>query len=150
VNGIKSFDLGRQTVMPQLEFWGSSCVLSFGQALMAAAANDPDVKILPDVYHLFRGESGFECLKMVNGNIIDIIHFNDYPSNIPREKQGDKDRLYPGDGVAPLKKIIADLSNMGGIKILSLELFNEGYWKQDPLNVAKTGLAKMRTIAATV
>ena len=146
-------DLGRQTgVIPQLEFWGSSPVFySMGQALMAAAAaNDPDVKILPDVYHLFRGNSGFECLKMVNGNIIDVIHFNDYPSTIPREEQKDKDRLYPGDGVAPLKQILTDLANMGGTKVLSLELFNPEYWKNDPLSIAKTGLEKMRKVVASL
>ncbi len=145
-------DLGRQTgVMPQLEFWGSSPVFySMGQALMAAAAaNDPDVKILPDVYHLFRGNSGFECLKMVNGNIIDVIHFNDFPSTIPREEQKDKDRLYPGDGVAPLKQILIDLAKMGGTKVLSLELFNPEYWKNDPLSIAKTGLEKMRKVVAS-
>jgi 2-keto-myo-inositol isomerase len=145
-------DLGRQTgVMPQLEFWGSSPVFySMGQALMAAAAaNDPDVKILPDVYHLFRGNSGFECLKMVNGNIIDVIHFNDFPSTIPREEQKDKDRLYPGDGVAPLKQILTDLANMGGTKVLSLELFNPEYWKNDLLSIAKTGLEKMRKVVAS-
>jgi sugar phosphate isomerase/epimerase len=142
-------DLGRQTgVMPQLEFWGSSPVFyHFGQALMAAAAaNDPDVKILPDVYHLFRGGSGFDCLKMVAGNLIDVIHMNDYPDNIPREKQNDSDRVYPGDGAAPFKQILADLVNMGGTKVLSLELFNEKYWKNDPLEVAKTGLEKMRKV----
>ncbi len=145
-------DLGRQTgVIPQLEFWGSSPVFySMGQALMAAAAaNDPDVKILPDVYHLFRGNSGFECLKMVNGNLIDVIHFNDYPSNIPRKEQQDKDRVYPGDGVAPLKQILNDLANMGGTKVLSLELFNPEYWKNDPLSIAKTGLEKMKKIMAS-
>ena len=145
-------DLGRQTgVMPQLEFWGSSPIFySLGQALMAAAAaNDPDVHILPDVYHLFRGGSGFEGLKMVNGKIIDVIHFNDFPSSIPREEQKDKDRLYPGDGIAPLKQIITDLANMGGTKVLSLELFNLEYWKNDPLTVAKTGLDKMRKIVAS-
>lgn len=145
-------DLGRQTgVMPQLEFWGSSPVFySMGQALMAAAAaNDPDVKILPDVYHLFRGNSGFECLKMVNGNLIDVIHVNDYPSNIPRKEQQDKDRVYPGDGVAPLKQILNDLANMGGTKVLSLELFNPEYWKNDPLSIAKTGLEKMKKIVAS-
>jgi 2-keto-myo-inositol isomerase len=144
-------DLGRQTgVMPQLEFWGSSPVFyTMGQALMAAAsANDPDVRILPDVYHLFRGGSGFECLKMVSGNLIDVIHFNDYPATIPREEQKDKDRLYPGDGVAPLKQIVTDLANMGGTKVLSLELFNLEYWKSDPLIVAKTGLEKMRKAVA--
>lgn len=144
-------DLGRQTgVMPQLEFWGSSPVFySLGQALMAAAAaNDPDVKILPDVYHLFRGGSGFESLKMVNGAIIDVIHFNDYPASIPREEQKDKDRVYPGDGVAPLKQIVTSLAKMGGTKVLSLELFNPEYWKNDPLMIAKTGLEKMKRVVA--
>jgi 2-keto-myo-inositol isomerase len=144
-------ELGRQTgVMPQLEFWGSSPVFySLGQALMAgAAANDADVKILPDVYHLFRGNSGFESLKLVNGNVIDVIHMNDYPGNIAREEQKDKDRVYPGDGVAPLTQILTDLANMGGIKILSLELFNPEYWKNDSLSIAKTGIEKMRKAVA--
>jgi hypothetical protein len=29
---------------------------------------------------------------------------------------------------------------------LSLELFNETYWKQDALEVARTGLEKMRAV----
>jgi sugar phosphate isomerase/epimerase len=145
-------DLGRKTgVMPQLEFWGSSPVFyHLGQALLAAAAaNDPDVHILPDVYHLFRGGSGFESLKMINGKILDVIHFNDFPASLPREQQQDKDRVYPGDGAAPLKQVITDLSNMGGTKVLSLELFNREYWKIDPLTVAKTGLEKMRKVVAS-
>jgi 2-keto-myo-inositol isomerase len=143
-------DLGRQTgVRPQLEIWGASVFFHIGQAMMAiAVANDPDVRILPDVYHLYRGDSGFENLRMLNGNMIDIFHMNDYPGDIPREKMEDKDRVYPGDGVAPLKQIIADLRAMEGPKILSLELFNREYWKQDPLQVAKTGLEKMRAACA--
>jgi hypothetical protein len=35
---------------------------------------------------------------------------------------------------------------MGGNKVLSLELFNQDYWKQDALTVAKTGLEKMRKL----
>jgi len=30
--------------------------------------------------------------------------------------------------------------------MLSLELFNRDYWSQDPLQVARTGLEKMRTL----
>jgi sugar phosphate isomerase/epimerase len=144
-------DLGRQTgVMPQLEFWGASGTLSqLGQAMMiAASANDPDVHILADAYHMFRGQSGFEGLKMLSGNVIEIFHMNDYPDDIPREAQQDKDRVYPGDGVAPLKQILSDLANMGGTKVLSLELFNPQYWKEDPLLVSKTGLEKMKNLVA--
>ena len=138
--------------MPQLEFWGASKVFHhLGQTLMvAAAANDPDVRILADVYHLFRGGSGFNGLKMLDGKMIEIFHMNDYVSSIPREEQADKDRVYPGDGVAPLKQILGDLKNMGGTKVLSLELFNQEYWKLDPLTVAKTGLEKMKKVASLV
>lgn len=144
-----TINLGRKYgVMPLLEFWGGSSTLyNFGQALaVAAAANDPDARILPDVYHLFRGGSGFDCLNLVNGNVIDIIHVNDYPGNKPVSEQTDEDRVYPGDGVAPFKKILPILKAMGGTKTLSLELFNKTYWRQDALLVAKTGLQKMKVL----
>ena len=146
-------DLGRSTgVMPQLEFWGSSKVLwHLGQVLMiAAVADDPDARILPDVYHLFRGGSGFNALKMLSGELIDIFHLNDYPANKAREEQGDADRVYPGDGSAPIHQILTDLKNMGGEKVLSLELFNRTYWKEDPLQVAKSGLSKMKSLVREI
>jgi len=145
--------LGRKyKVMPQLEFWGASGTLyNLGQALaIAAYANDPDARILPDVYHLFRGGSGFEGLKLVNGKAIEIIHINDYPGNKPVNEQNDSDRVYPGDGAAPLKQILSDLKAMGGTKVLSLELFNKTYWAQDALEVAKTGLQKMKSLVNEV
>ncbi len=146
-------DLGRRTgVMPQLEFWGASPVLwHLGQVLMIAAiADDPDVRILPDAYHMFRGGSGFDVLKMLDGSIIEVFHMNDYPDSKAREEQVDADRVYPGDGVAPLKRILNDLRNMGGVKVLSLELFNQRYWEEDPFHVAKTGLQKMKSLAGTI
>lgn len=139
-------DLGRKTgVMPQLEFWGAyEPFHHLGQALAtAAAANDPDARILPDVYHLFRGGSGFEGLKLVNGNAIEVFHMNDFTSK-PRLDQKDSDRVYPGDGIGPMKEIAATLKAMGGTKFMSLEVFNETYWAQDAQEVANTGLKKMK------
>lgn len=148
----KLIDLGKQTgVTPQLEFWGASRFFHIGQALMASAvSNNSGARILADVYHLFRGNSGFDSLKMIDGSMIEVFHMNDYPASIPREQQQDKDRIYPGDGAAPLKQILSDLKNMKGPKILSLELFNREYWLQDPLQVAKTGLEKMKKVASEV
>ncbi len=146
-------DLGRQTgVMPILEFWGASKTLyHIGQALMiAAVANDPDVRILADVYHMFRGNSGYDSLKMIQGSVIEVFHMNDFVASIPRDQQKDSDRVYPGDGAAPMKQILTDLKNMGGTKVLSLELFNETYWKQDPLLVAQTGLKKMKELVSQI
>ena len=66
----------------------------------------------------------------------------------PRASIKDADRVYPGDGVAPLASILKDLFLTGFSGTLSLELFNPEYWKQDPLEVARTGLAKMKQSVA--
>lgn len=146
-------ELGHKTgVMPHLEFWGVSNVLyHLGQALMIAAiANHPDVHILPDVYHMFRGGSGYEGLKMLGGNFIEFFHMNDFVDDIPREEQEDSDRVYPGDGAAPMNEILGALNDMGGTKILSVELFNPEYYKQDANKVAATALKKMKDLVASV
>jgi len=146
-------ELGRKTgVMPQLEFWGASPKFyHLGQALMVAGvANDPDARLLPDIYHLFRGGSGFNGLKALSGNFVEVFHLNDYVDTIPREQQKDKDRVYPGDGAAPLRQVLTDLAAMGGTKVLSLELFNPSYWQQPAQTVADTGLAKMKAAVALV
>lgn len=135
-------------IQPCLEFWGASPVLwHMGQVLqIAALANHPNAKILADVYHMFRGGSGFDTLKLLNGNVLELFHMNDYPGDIPRLQQNDSNRIFPGDGVAPINKILDHLKIMGGEKVLSLELFNPSYWKQDAQTLAKTGLIKMKKL----
>lgn len=143
----KLLDLGRKTgVMPQLEFWGAfPSFFHLGQAMaVAAAADDKDAKILADVYHLFRGGSGFEGMKMLDGHAIDIFHMNDFPKDIPRTEQQDKDRVFPGDGGAPMQDLADTLKSKGNPIILSLELFNPTYYAMDAFEVVKTGLGKMK------
>ena len=48
--------------------------------------------------------------------------------------------------VAPFGLILNTLRETGFRGALSLELFNRDYWQQDPLEVAQTGLAKMRDV----
>lgn len=145
-------ELGDKTgVTPNLEFWGSSKTLfHISQAMfVATAANHPKACLLPDVYHMYRGGSGYDSLKLISGNAIELFHFNDFIADIPREKQTDSDRVYPGDGAAPYKKIISDLYRAGGKKSFSLELFNKSYWEKDALEVASTGLVKMKNLVET-
>ena len=143
----KLLELGRKTgVMPQLEFWGAfPSFFHLGQAMaVAAAADDKDAKILADVYHLFRGGSGFEGMKMLDGHAIDIFHMNDFPGDIPRTEQQDKDRVMPGDGAAPMQELADTLKSKGGQIILSLELFNPTYYAMDAGVVVTEGLEKMK------
>lgn len=138
-----SQSMGGQT---HLEIWGPSKNLSrLREAVYVATACDhPNATLLPDIYHMFRGGSSFEGLRMINGKLIPLFHMNDYPSKPERTKMKDSDRVYPGDGVAPMKHIVSILHEIGFEGALSLELFNKTYWKQDPFEVAKTGLQKMK------
>ena len=133
-------------VVPQVEVWGSSKNLHrLGQSMFVVIeSGHPKACLLPDVYHIYKGGSDFNGLKLLSPRAIQVFHLNDYPAEPPRETIGDRDRVFPGDGIAPLTQILQDLHTNGNRAVLSLELFNPTYWKQDPLTVAKAGLAKMK------
>jgi sugar phosphate isomerase/epimerase len=138
----------RMGIVPQLEFWGFSKALNrLGEAMLVALeSGHPKACVLADVYHLHKGGSPPAGLRLVNGSALHVVHFNDYPAEPPRTAITDAQRVYPGDGVAPLKSIVRDLRHIGYRGVLSLELFNRDYWKQDALTVARTGLEKMRAV----
>ncbi len=133
-------------VVPQIETWGSSKNLHLlGQAMFVVIeSGHPKACFLPDVYHTYKGGSDFNGFKQLSAHTVQVLHMNDYPADPPRETIGDRDRVMPGDGIAPLTQIIRDLLANGSRAVLSLELFSPTYWKQDPLAVARTGLKKMK------
>ncbi len=133
-------------VIPEVEVWGSSRNLSrLGEAAMVAIdANHPSACILADVYHLYRGGSDFSGITLLRGDSLPVIHMNDYPADPPRNVITDAQRVFPGDGVAPLGTLFRNLKTIGFRGYLSLELFNRDYWSQDPAQVARIGLEKMR------
>jgi 2-keto-myo-inositol isomerase len=146
-------ELGGQIgVVPQAEVWGFSRTLGrLGEATMVAMESmHPDACILPDVYHLHRGGSDLGGIKFLSPRAIHVFHMNDYPADPPREKLTDADRVFPGDGTAPLKALLQDLSAGGFHVMLSLELFNRKYWNQDPLTVARTGLERMKALVKSI
>ena len=142
-------DLGVSTgVTPQLEMWGHSKNLNrvADVLFVAAEAGQPNAKLLLDVFHLYKGESSIDCLHLVGENSIEIFHVNDYVTSIKPTSITDGDRIYAGDGEAPIKEIIKRLKPSEKPVILSLELFNKELWAQDPLKVAKTGLEKLKKV----
>ncbi|MCA8989579.1 MAG: sugar phosphate isomerase/epimerase, partial [Planctomycetaceae bacterium] len=91
----------------------------------------------------------FDGLRMLSGVGMNIFHVNDYPAEPPREQTRDSDRVYPGDGIAPLNLVFQSLRDVGFQGALSLELFNETYYQQPTQTVIKTGLQKMKDSVAT-
>jgi 2-keto-myo-inositol isomerase len=140
----------REGVIPELEIWGHSTTLGkLSEALLVAAeSKHPQACLLLDVFHLYKGGSDFTGLRLVNGAVLPCLHFNDYPASPPRETIKDADRIFPGDGAAPLTQLLRDLVAAGFQGALSLEIFNATYWKEDPYGVARIGLAKMKEAVA--
>src|SRR3546814_10337924 len=105
-------------------------------------ANHPHAIVIPDVYHMYISEGGFESLKMLKGNAIAIFQFNDAPASPSLPELGDQHRVFPGDGILPLTDILKDLKATGFTGCVSLELYNPEYWKQDLQRIAETGLKR--------
>ena len=142
-------ELGRQFgVRPAFEYLGFvDEVNSLAKALrVIEAADDPDATVVIDPFHDFRGGSNHEAIVRLKPEQVAISHFNDAPTNPAAHLQHDPDRVLPGDGCVDLKRYIALLRQIGYDRFISLELFREDLWQQDPMQVARIGLEKMRAV----
>jgi 2-keto-myo-inositol isomerase len=140
-------DLGQQhQVWPQLELWGFARVLNklSEVAFVAVESGHPQASILADSYHLYKGGTDYESMRLVSGQAMHVFHINDYPATPERKDITDAHRVFPGDGVAPLGTLFRALRDIGFRGMLSLEVFNREYWNQDALYVARTGFEKTR------
>jgi 2-keto-myo-inositol isomerase len=149
-NYARLLEVGREFgVRPVVEYLGfSEEVNTIEDALCVMdGSGHPDATIVLDPFHCFRGGGSMETIAQLDESRIAISHFNDSPSSPPREQQHDPDRVMPGDGFYDLKRYCDLLRQIGYDRWLSLELFRPDLYEQDPKEVARIGLEKMRTVA---
>jgi 2-keto-myo-inositol isomerase len=142
-------DLGDKSgVIPQIEMWGFQKNLSNVSEVLyiAMESGHSSARVLLDIFHLYKGNTSLDTLSLMNPSAVEMLHMNDYPATLSSNVITDADRIYPGDGVAPLKRILQILSRTGQPLVLSTELFNKEYYNQDALLVAKTSLSKMKAV----
>jgi sugar phosphate isomerase/epimerase len=101
-------------------------------SMTRAAGN---VKPLLDCYHFWSGPSKLEDLDLIREGEIGHVHFQDVP-DLPRELLDQTTRFIPGDGVAPLNRILRQLSAKEYSGPLSVELFLPRFRDADPFQVA--------------
>ena len=94
-----------------------------------------NVQPLLDFYHFWSGPSKFEDLDLIRAGEIGHVHFQDVP-DVPRELLDQQSRFIPGDGVAPLNRILRKLSDKDYAGPLSVELFLPQFSQRDPFEVA--------------
>jgi 2-keto-myo-inositol isomerase len=100
------------------------------------AAAHPNFGILFDCYHFWSGPSKFEDMDSIQPGEIIHAHLND-TQDLPRELLDLQTRVIPGDGVAPLARILAKLVDRGYSGPISVELFLPKFQQADPFELAK-------------
>ena len=93
---------------------------------------------------MYVGGSRFESVGTLSGDRIGIVHANDYPAEPPRETIADRDRVFPGEGIAPLGGLARMLCDSGYGGYLSLELFIENFGGRTAPDTARYGLDCLR------
>jgi sugar phosphate isomerase/epimerase len=142
--------MGREIgIRPAMEFLGFvEHINSIATAReIMERSGDPTATIVIDWFHMVRGDGRdtiLEDLRALRGDQIAIVHLDDVPYRKPFGEMTDGDRVYPGDGDIPIDQLFETLTQTGYKGPVSLELFNEELWQQDPYEVAKTGFEKSR------
>ncbi|MCO6455372.1 MAG: sugar phosphate isomerase/epimerase [Pirellulaceae bacterium] len=139
--------LGREAgVKPTFEyisFFGS--VSRLDQAWhVVQQVGDPEATLVLDAFHTWNGGGPADVLRQIPAGRISHYHFDDAAVGIPAGQQTDADRVMPGDGAIDLAAEVQTLRQIGYAGTVSLELFNRQLWQQDPLDVLRLGLERMR------
>lgn len=89
-----------------------------------------------DTFHFYAGNSSFEAIDTLRPEKLFIFHIND-AEDLPKDVLTDAERLYPGEGILPIKEIKARFDKIGYDRMVSIEIFRPEYWDQDPFEVAR-------------
>jgi 2-keto-myo-inositol isomerase len=108
-------------------------------------ANRPNLGIIIDTTHFYAGGSTPESIREVDPKRLVVLHINDV-EDVAKPDITDGHRLYPGEGVIPLQDILGVVRATGWDGVLSVELFREEYWQQNPLAVAREAKAKTMAV----
>ena len=130
---VKGF---RMTAMVEF-IRGTSFIATLPTALkLTREANHPNVRPMIDVYLFWSGMSQLGDLDQVRPGEIAHVHWSDVP-DVPRELLDALTRAIPGEGVAPLARILRKLSEKGYAGPASVELFSPEHQQADPYDLAR-------------
>lgn len=141
--------LGKKAgVKPSMEFLGFvDGINNVASAwTIASESDDPTATVVADVFHMMRGGGSVDDLLDLPGNRVACFHINDLPASPDPLVQTDADRVMVGEGIADLPRVIANLRVIKYSGPISLELFNPALWAQNPEEVVRRGLERIRAL----
>jgi 2-keto-myo-inositol isomerase len=104
--------------------------------MLLRAARHPHARLMVDTYHFWIGPSKFEDLELLEDGELAHMHFEDTPREPVRELLEQRHRVLPGEGVAPLKRIVEAVKKKKYAGALSVELMDPAFQAMDPYQLA--------------
>ncbi|MGV9171375.1 MAG: sugar phosphate isomerase/epimerase family protein [Promethearchaeia archaeon] len=105
----------------------------------------PEMGLVIDTFHYFVAEHSIKDLEEIKVDDLWIVHINDAIEKSLNLLK-DSDRILPGMGFFELHDFLKKLKDKGYKKWLSLELFNESFWKKDPFDAAEASYKSLQKI----
>ncbi len=121
-----------------IEFTRTSTHLATLPSVLRAIheADHPSIRPMLDFFHFWSGLNKFEDLDLLKPSELAHAHFQDLLDG-PRELIDNSSRIIPGDGIAPVVRIIRKLVEKEYTGALSVELFRPDIVNADPFEVAR-------------
>jgi len=107
------------------------------------AVNRNNIGLVLDTFHFYAGGSTLDAINTMDKDKLYILHIND-GEDLPKQDLQDAHRLYPGEGVIPLKEIISKLREIRYDGPVSIEMFRPEYWAEPAEEVARRGIAAIK------
>jgi len=140
-------EAGTRAVLEYISFFASLNNLP-DAATVLDRCGDPDGTLVIDAFHNWNSRTALDDLRALPRERIAHYHIDDAAPDKPSGTQKDPDRVMPGDGPIDLEGELSILREKGYEGWVSLELFNEELWRQDPLEVAKRGFDRLQALVA--
>lgn len=104
-------------------------------------AGHPAVGLVLDAAHVFLPETPLEAIERIPGDRIFLVELSDFAaSSLDKRELLRNYRMFPGEGVRPLRAFVDRVAATGYAGPISLEVFNARYRAADPRFVARRGM----------
>jgi len=94
---------------------------------VVSAADQPNGRLVFDIWHFVRSQSDLQLLKTIPGEKIALVQLSDGPLTLPEGvsiKANCYDRKWPGDGEFPNAEVVQILAQNNGLNQVGAEIFS--------------------------
>jgi 4-hydroxyphenylpyruvate dioxygenase len=110
-------------------------------------ADHSHVGLVLDAAHVFLPETPLEPIEQIPGDEIFLVELSDFPNtSLDKRELLRNYRMFPGEGIRPLRAFMDHVDATGYAGPISLEVFNARYRAADPRFVAHRGMQALEAL----